>query len=78
MSEATPSRDQIVVGAQVWLNTMRREFMKRYPDRTCTIPMWDAMPMEDRTVLLRASKAAIIASQPENAARVAAAMQDEE
>ncbi len=57
------SQIRLSEAATAWLNTMRREWLKRYPDKpeNCPIRLWEGYSPEDQSVMMRATNAAIAA-----------------
>lgn len=58
-----PTADQVRFAVAAFLNTMRRESVKRHGESR--VPEWDTLTLADKQIILRAVLAALTAKAPE-------------
>lgn len=60
-----PGHELVTICTKAWLETMRREWHKRYgaERKACPVPSWEDLPATDRLILMRATQAALSAAE---------------
>lgn len=64
------------IAAQSWLAEWRRAWVRLHPERECPVLGWEAYSPAEQGLMVRAVKAAIAATDPENVRAVIARRED--
>ena len=64
------THDQLTVASRAWLDTARREWVKRNPNEACPLPTWDSLGAVERLAFTACIEAALNGAHPDNVKKV--------